>query len=956
MMVGEPPPAAGDDGWVPPDELDGFRVVRQLGRGGMGAVYLGHDDMLDRPVALKFLSAADPNAPARDRFLVEARAIARLQHPNVVGIYRIGEVLGRPYLAYELISGQSLDALVKPVPWPRALDLVLGVSRGLAAAHRRDVLHRDIKPANVMLSEAGEIKLLDFGLAKLLDATQPDAGGAAAAAQAAAALTGRAMSDAMSDATLDASLSARTTRVVRGAGARGTGPEDALTATGAILGTPLYMAPELWRGEPATVQSDVYALGLLLYELLSGRLPHEGLRAAEIAEAVQTRDPPPIRSLCPTLPQALADVVDRAIRRRRDERFQSAQEVRDALEAIRSLYRPFGRRFGEPPGEPPGPALDGDGGGTPGAPTPAAAGVAGDDDAPLITASFARIAPRADAFSARVYERLFAEHPELRAMFPIEMAGQRRKLLGALIAIVDNLQAPDRLVLLLEDLGRRHAVYGVRPENFDAVGAALLGAIGDFDDAIAEPVLAAWTRAYARIAQAMQRGLAAERVTVPPGPPGSPDSNAALAGELAPTRYARNGDVGLAYQVIGNGAIDVVLVSGELTHLDAGWLWSPVTRFLRALAGLGRLIVYDGRGTGLSDADAGPGALLEDRMADLRAVLDAAGVERAALIGIAAGAAPAVLFAATHPERTRALVLYAPNARGTAGDGHPHGPSAADHDAAIAEMRAAWGEPLFLDRIAPSVSGSAAFRSHWARYLRTAASPSAAIAHHRALAAFDVRAVLPAIRVPALVLHRDGDAAVPIAAGRAVAESIPGAQFVALAGRDHLSFVGDTAAIVGEIRRFLARARRPADTTWLLAAVVAFAPGSAPVDEAVALACEREVARFRGVELACLGDGRASAMFDGPGRAVRFARAVVRRARALGVALAAGVSFDMCRFGDTDVDGAAVQLAPRVAARAAPGQILVSDGAQALLGGAIALAPHGELDGIRLHAVIGGAD
>src|SRR5215468_5366895 len=289
-MLGDQPDEAEHD-WVPPAELDGFRVVRHLGRGGMGTVYLGHDDVLDRPVALKFLAAADPNAPARDRFLIEARAIARLQHPNIVGIYRVGEAAGRPYLAYELISGQSLDELPKPVPWPRALELVLGVARGLSAAHRREVLHRDIKPANVMLSDTGEVKLLDFGLAKLLDES-PRRGEAVAPAGAAAV-----PAHAMLDATLDVSAappgsagSHRAAPVGRsGSGTRRSGAEDSLTATGAILGTPLYMAPELWRGELATVQSDVYALGLLLYELLSGRLPHEGLRAVEIADAVQFR-------------------------------------------------------------------------------------------------------------------------------------------------------------------------------------------------------------------------------------------------------------------------------------------------------------------------------------------------------------------------------------------------------------------------------------------------------------------------------------------------------------------------------------------------------------------------------------------------------------------------------------------------------------------------------------------
>jgi eukaryotic-like serine/threonine-protein kinase len=926
-MVADQPPEAVDHDWAPPAEIDGFRVVRQLGRGGMGAVYLGHDDVLDRPVALKFLAAADPNAPARDRFLIEARAIARLQHPNIVGIYRVGEASGRPYLAYELISGHSLDDLAKPVPWPRALELVLGIARGLSAAHRRSVLHRDIKPANVMLSDAGEVKLLDFGLAKLLDEA-PRPGEAVAPARPAAV-----PAHAMLEATLDVSgapaegVTARRAVQAQGSGSRGSGAEGSLTATGAILGTPLYMAPELWRGELATVQSDVYALGLLLYELLAGRLPHQGLRAGELSEAVQTRDPPPLRALCPMAPQALADVVDRAIRRRREERFQSAEQVRDALEAIRSLYQPFGVRPEAP--------------------------LAGDDDAPQIAASFARIAPRAGEFCIRFYDRLFASHPEVRSLFPLDMTAQRRKLLGALVAIVDNVQAPERLVPLLEDLGRRHAAYGVRPDHFDATGEALLGAIGDFDDQLQEPVRAAWVRAYARIAQAMQRGLVAERVTVPPG---AADAAASAGRDAAPTCYARNGELGLAYQVIGHGAIDLVVVTGWLSHLEAGWQWPPLARFLRSLAALGRLIVFDARGTGLSDAGAS-GTLLEDHAADLRAVLDAAGAERAVVIGLGYGAATALLFAATHPERTRALVLYGANARSTAGDGHPHGPSPAQQDGVARRMRRSWGEPLFLEQIAPSMAYDPPFREQWARYLRAAAGPGAAIAHHRAGAALDVRAVLPAIRVPVLVLHREDDAAVPVGAGRAVAEQIPDARFVALAGSDHLPFVGDGGEFAEEVRRFVAQAARPADTTWLLAAVVAFAQrGGTPVDDAVQIACEREIARFRGVELCGLQDGRAAAMFDGPGRAVRFARAMLARARALGIELGAGVSFDTCRFGDADVDGDAVRLAPRVAAQAAAGEVLVSDAVRALLGGAIQLAPCGELPGdrTRIHAAVAG--
>lgn len=171
-MVAPSPPAAGPpSAFQPPRSFDGYVLSRKIGQGNMGQVFLATDTLLDRPVALKFISVADADEEARQRFLVEARAIARLQHPNVVAIYRVGEVSGHPYLASEFVRGEPLDRLERPVPWARALAIGVGIARGLAAAHRRGVVHRDIKPANILLSEEGEPKLLDFGIAKLLDPT-----------------------------------------------------------------------------------------------------------------------------------------------------------------------------------------------------------------------------------------------------------------------------------------------------------------------------------------------------------------------------------------------------------------------------------------------------------------------------------------------------------------------------------------------------------------------------------------------------------------------------------------------------------------------------------------------------------------------------------------------------------------------------------------------------------------
>ncbi|WXH31285.1 Serine/threonine-protein kinase PknD [Myxococcus stipitatus] len=208
------------ESWKPPTQLDEFRLVRLLGRGGMGAVYLAHDTSLDRLVALKLSVALQPDTRTVASFAVEARAIARIKHPNVVTVFRAGEVQGRPYLVYEYVEGKSLAELRLPLPWRYVLDIAVGLARGLRAAHQRGVLHRDLKPGNAILDTDGTVKLLDFGLAAFVEA-------------------------------------------------------DLLTPRGVsgVVGTPRYLAPELWSGAEATPQSDLYALGLLLYELCTGTLP-----------------------------------------------------------------------------------------------------------------------------------------------------------------------------------------------------------------------------------------------------------------------------------------------------------------------------------------------------------------------------------------------------------------------------------------------------------------------------------------------------------------------------------------------------------------------------------------------------------------------------------------------------------------------------------------------------------
>jgi len=331
-------------GWRPPPTFDEYRVVQLVGRGGMGEVYLAHDEVLDRPVAVKLISGIEPDPAAKERFMVEARAAARLQHPNVLTVYRVGELEGRPYLITEFIHGQTLDKIVKsPLPWKRALQLGVGLSRGLAAAHRRGVLHRDIKPGNAILTDDGEVKLLDFGLAKFLDGSGPPStwrGPPGALARPPASLpsprapTPRPPPSSARGATL---LSIRADEAARTELAPDEGPP--LTDAGALMGTPDYMAPELWRGEPASRRSDVYALGVLLFELCAGHPPHKDVPPRALSQAVLKRDAPLLSAFVPLVSPKLAAVIERCLRRDPGERFASGDELREALEQLELTSR-----------------------------------------------------------------------------------------------------------------------------------------------------------------------------------------------------------------------------------------------------------------------------------------------------------------------------------------------------------------------------------------------------------------------------------------------------------------------------------------------------------------------------------------------------------------------------------------------------------------------------------------
>ncbi|MFT3926196.1 MAG: protein kinase [Myxococcales bacterium] len=475
--------------WTPSGQVDEFKVIRPLGRGGMGHVYLGHDTLLDRRVALKFI-AGKPDLALRGRFLVEAQAIARLQHPNVVAIYRIGDVLGRPYIAYEFVEGESLEQIPRPVHWRRVFDLALGLARGLSAVHRSGTVHRDIKPANAMVDASGVVKLLDFGLAKFSlgpnsrvswqPVTPWHEGNAAATLP-----LGAAARAADSDSALKPSDSQPISDSWKQTGELGAheqwslGAAEGLTAPGMILGTPLYVAPEVWLGL-GDARSDVYSLGLVLHELCTGSPPRGTIGPGEGLRDPAFRDPAPLASLVPEVPAMLAEIVDRSLKRDPSLRFPTAIELCGALEDLERLLRLVQRAPSSAP----------------------------DGGQKLVVASFARIESRAVELTARFYARLFEARPDVRGLFPADLGEQQLKLVGALQLALEHLDRPERLTPLLEELGRRHALYGVRATDFDDVGTALLESLAEFDSAHWNPALnAAWTGAYQQISSAMQRGM-----------------------------------------------------------------------------------------------------------------------------------------------------------------------------------------------------------------------------------------------------------------------------------------------------------------------------------------------------------------------------------------------------------------------------------------------------------------
>ncbi len=418
-----------------------------------------------------------------------------------------------------------------------------------------------------------------------------------------------------------------------------------------------------------------------------------------------------------------------------------------------------------------------------------------------------------------------------------------------------------------------------------------------------------------------------------------PESSTRVTSSYHPvTKYAKSGDVNIAHQIIGDGPIDLVFVPGWVSHLEYMWEEPSVARFFNQLASFSRLILFDKRGTGLSDQTTDL-PTLEQRMDDVRAVMEAAQSERAAVFGMSEGGNMCLLFAATYPERTIALITFGVFAKRVWDPEYPWAPTPEERQKFYDALEHEWGGPLGIEDLAPSRANDESFREWWATYQRRSVSPRAALALARMNTVIDVRQVLPTIRVPTLVMHRLGDRDSKVAEGRYIASRIPGAKYIELSGEDHLIFAGNQDEVMHEVQSFLKNAESTPESDTVLATIliVRITSTTEPnnedgkVVERFHSMAKREAEWFKG-RVGDAGDVFI-ATFDGPARAIRAACAISQSAARLNFQIKTGLHTGLCQVSGMRLTGPAVDTTGRLTDQAKVGEILVSNTVMDLVSG-----------------------
>jgi serine/threonine protein kinase/class 3 adenylate cyclase/alpha-beta hydrolase superfamily lysophospholipase len=757
----------------PSSSIGSYKIIKEIGRGGMGIVYLAKDTRLGRSVAIKVLAPGrSQDAEWLSRFQREARTASTLNHPNILTIYEVGHTENINFIATEFIPGKSLNRVLDEtrLSLKACLDYATQIASAIAAAHSIGVIHRDLKPDNIMIRDDGLLKVLDFGLAKLL----VEAGNSR-------------------DDHTTSKLSYRTT-----------------TQAGLVMGTMRYMSPEQSRGHVVSDRSDIFSFGIVLFQMLTGEHPFRADSDCDVMAAILDRAPRPLTDYHVSVPPDLNRLLLKCLNKDQNLR-PAAIEVLMALKKVQ-------------------------------------------DSGMLQTTSVTEAhVPASD--------------------------------LTQLSSKVED-----------SDANRR--------------GATVI--------------------------------------------------------ECPKVRYTSSGDVNIAWQMLGSGPIDLVFVMGWVSHLEWFWKEPGFANFLNRLAEFSRVILFDKRGTGLSDrVPINQLPTLEQRMDDVRAVMEAAGSTRAVLCGVSEGGPMCSLFAATYPQKTIALVMIGSYARRLWAEDYPWGPTNDQREHFLDEIRNKWGGPVGIEDRAPGRAKDPSFRDWWATYLRMGASPGAAVALTNMNAQIDIRPILPSVRVPTLVIHRAEDRCLKIEEGRYLASKIPGAKFVELPGSDHLPFVGDSEAILDEIQVFLTGKRTSPQIDRVLATVVYIsldALNQANTDSGFENTnvgsfielLKHEAELFRGRNLTIEGSS-ALLMFDGPARAVRAAIAVSGIADRLKLNVRIGIHTGECDVDNEGVLGPAVVQARSLAHAAAISQVVVSETLRNLVvGSGLEFAEAGELqtqDGSHIQKV-----
>lgn len=687
--------------------MNRYAVKESIGAGGMGEVYRASDPRLGRDVAIKVLSKAHVSDPEmRKRFEREMRSVAALSHPNVMGIYDIGDHNGIQLAVMELVEGRVLrDLMDDEVAVEQAVKIGSGVAAGLAAAHRRDIMHRDIKPENIMVSDDGHVKVLDFGLAR---PQQMDA-------------------------------------------------DQILTHASRLHGTIPYMSPEQAEGATLGSPTDVFSLGTVLFEVVTGTNPFLGSSVLETLRRVTGASPPRMVEGRPDVPEELDSLVADMLRR-------------------------------DPPTRP----------------------------------------------SAK------------------------------------------EVVLRLRSIGDRTATEHPTPALH---GSTAGGAVN------------------------------------PPK-----------------TQYTRCGDIHIAYQVFGEGPVNLVIVPGFISNVDNGWASPHLTEWLLNFGRFARVAVFDKRGTGLSDR-VGSLPTMEQRVEDVCSVMDAAGFETAALLGISEGGSLASLFAASYPQRCRALILHGGFAKFT---------SWFETEEALEGLfdyiRSDWGSGASLPGFAPSMAGDAEFQRWWGNFERLGANPGSAIDLMRMNSQIDISGILPTIQAPTLVMHRTEDVLINPDASRNLAEHIPGARLFSSPGADHLPWVSDAVEReMDAMREFLQELPDLDTREHVLATALAIRLGRLPgadiaADDAPSATAinrvKHQVGLHRGGEAAAYRNVFVSA-FDGPVRAIRCAKAIAASMSRVRI----GVHTGAIEPGTATVAGVAVDVAIGVSEIPDDGGVFVTSVVRDLVAG-----------------------